>query len=94
MDLIGQIVVEEKLRCELIGLVVGALGSNRKMDVYRPAGIPAGINRDELNSTVGIRNLVAAQKFLTGGIEALIGYTGINSLSITLPDVHLCTLDG
>jgi hypothetical protein len=73
MDLIGQRIIKEKLGRKLIVPAVGTLGADRKVDVDRPARIPPRVNGLELNGAVCIRELVAAQEILPGGIKSLIG---------------------
>lgn len=72
MDLVRQRVVKEELRRELIILAIRALGTDRKVDVYRSTRIPARINGEKLHSAAGIRQLIATQEFLPAGIKSLV----------------------
>ncbi len=58
------------------------------MNMNRSAGIPAGINREKSHAAVCVRHLIAAQEFLSDGIEAAIRHIGIDPLGITVPNIH------
>src|SRR5688572_5080490 len=94
MDLIGQRIVEEKLRSELIVLTFGVPGANRKVDVDRPARVPTGVDRLELNSTVCISELIATKEILPRAARSPIRNARILALRVTMPDIHLRALDG
>lgn len=54
VDLIGQRVIEEELRCELVVLPVSGPGADGEVDVYGPARIPARVDGQELDPAICI----------------------------------------
>lgn len=64
MNLIGDRLVEEELRYELIRVPIRACGANHKVNVDCPARIPTGIDRYELHLACRIGKLETAQELL------------------------------
>ena len=89
INLIGQGIVEEELRCEFVSLLGTGEEANLEMNMDGAARIPARIDRQELNRSVAVCHLIAAQVSLASRIESPVSDIGITASRVAVPDVHV-----
>ena len=91
MDAVRQHVVEVQLGCELEAPLSHRRGANLKVNVYRPARIPARVHSDEPSFAARVGDLIASQKLLADGVEIRVLHIRVDALCIAMPNVHLGT---
>lgn len=94
VDLLGEGIVEVKLRRKLITPLGRRIGANLEVNVDRSAGVPTGIDCNELDGSICVRHLIAAQELFPDGTETWVRYVRIDAQRVTVPNVHGCASQG
>ena len=83
--LVGQGVIEEELRCEFMRDLLARDQPDLEMNVNRAARIPTWVNRQELRDSFCIRDLRAAQEFLS---DRVVGaFIRILARGVAMPNI-------